>query len=151
MRAVRPQVMPHYILAEIRREMQREAAQKEADSEKGQMGIFRDTALHRADFRLAELDRTNPEALGILKAARRVATARCDGESETRPMELLEKRLRKLDTGDLGVLAHMIMAWHPNVRAAATGQGGIWAMATEILNSAARRLLRERPMFEAVA
>ena len=65
-------------------------------------------------------------------------------------MELLEKRLVKLDTGDLNVLAIMIMAWHSNVRATATGQGGIWAMATEVLNSAARRLLKDRPMFEVI-
>ena len=145
MRAVQPRGMPPFIPAVVRREMQREAAPK-----KGQLGIFRDTALHRADFRFAELDRTNPEARGILKAAKRVAVARCDGESETRPAELLEKRLRKLDTGDLNVLSVMVMAWHPNVRAVATGQGGIWAMATEILNFTARRLLKERPMFEVI-
>ena len=149
MRAVRPPGIPLSILEAIRHEMQREAAQK-ATPKNGLLGIFRDTALHRADFRYAELDRTNPEARAILKAAKRVALARCDGESETRPTELLEKRLRKLNTGDLNVLSVMIMAWHPNVRAMATGQGGIWAMATEILNTAARRLLRERPMFEAI-
>ena len=56
----------------------------------------------------------------------------------------------ELDTGDLNVLAITIMAWDPNVRATATGQGGIWAMATEVLNSAAMRLLKGRPMFEVI-
>ena len=124
--------------------------QKEPARKQGQLGIFRDTALHRADFRYAELDRSNPEARRILTAAKRVATARHKGDSETRPMELLEKCLGKLSTDDLGVLAHMVMAWHPNVRAVATGRGGIWAMATVLLNSAARRLLKDRPMFEVV-
>ena len=151
MRAVQPRGRESYILEAIRHEMQREAAQKETPPETGQLGIFRDTVLHRADFRYAELDRRNPEARSILRAAKRVALARCDGEPESRPLELLEKRLRKLDTGDLNVLAVMVMAWHPNVRALATGQGGIWGMATEVLNSAARRLLRDRPMFEVVA
>ena len=140
-----PSGISPYLLRQLVRE-----AQKEVEPPRGQLGIFRDTALHRADFRLAELDRTNPEALGILKAAKRVATARWKGEPETRPMELLEKRLVKLDTGDLNVLAITITAWHPNVRATATGQGGIWAMATEVLNSAAMRLLKGRPMFEVI-
>ena len=74
MSRARPTGISPYLLRQLVRE-----AQKEVEPPQNQLGIFRDTALHRADCRLAELDRTNPEALGILKAAKRVATARCEG------------------------------------------------------------------------
>ena len=113
-------------------------------------GIFRKTVLHRCDFRMAELDRTNPEARSILRAAKRVALARHEGRTEGKTTKKLEKLLEGLDTSDLGVLAHIIMLWHPSTEAMATGKGGIWAMASSIVNEVAGRLLKTRPMFEIV-
>ena len=58
------------------------------------------------------------------------------------------RRLRDCDTGQLNHLAVMYVIssqWN-----GATGQGGIWAMASEKVNLLAREVLKDRPMFEVV-
>lgn len=112
--------------------------------------LFRDTLLSRSDMRYAELDRENPEAKSLMTSAKRVALARHSGKPAERPLTTLRTRLEALDTADLGVLAHIVMLWHPTTHAAATGQGGIWAMATRIVNDTARQILKTRPAFELI-
>ena len=58
MSRARPTGISPYLLRQILE------AQKEVEPPQNQLGIFRDTALHRADCRLAELDRTNPGGPG---------------------------------------------------------------------------------------
>lgn len=44
----------------------------------------------------------------------------------------------------------MYMIQHPNIRAFATGSGGVWAMASRHVNECAKAVLAERPAFEIV-
>ena len=100
------------------------------------------------DFRYAEINRENETGTKILRAAKRAAQSVHKGAPLDKPLDALKRLLEPLETQDLNVLAAMHMIWHPTVMAGATGQGGIWAMASDIVNNAARDVLRSRPAFE---
>ena len=70
--------------------------------------------------------------------------------AETAEQEVTKLRelLEPLDMGRLNQLVIMLMIsrrWN-----GATGQGGIWAAASKIVNDTARVVARKRPMFELI-
>ena len=99
-------------------------------------------------MRHAIIDAKHPEGKKILSAARQAARERLDGECDGPGRRRLQKLLGKLDTGQLNHLAVMLMI--SDKYCGATGQGGIWAAASEAVNDAARAALRGRPKFELI-
>ena len=103
------------------------------------------------DMRYAVLNRDNPRAKGILNAAKAYAAEAWKygpGAHGSAKRALLERRLRECHTGELNHLACMMVISHQ--WQGATGQGGVWSMASELANEMAREVLKERPMFEVV-
>ena len=96
------------------------------------------------DARLAIIDEKHTMGKAILRAAR---TAARENRPEKRASAL--KRLRgllaDLPMSELNALAVMWMI--SNKWCGATGQGGIWAAASEIVNTEARAVLKTRPAF----
>ena len=93
---------------------------------------------------LAILDEQDHMAKRILREAKRAAVLEWQGEPDARAK--LRRTFEELPTADLNVLALMWMI--SNRWNGATGQGGIWAMASRLVNESALEELRTRPMFE---
>ena len=102
-----------------------------------------------ANMRMAYLDRNHPVGKKVSALCRRAATAKWKGENEQKHRDNLLKYLTGMDMGDLNHLACMYMI--DRRFSGATGQGAIWAMASDICNEVARESLKDRPMFEAVS
>lgn len=89
------------------------------------------------DIRLVYLDDADATARGILRASKRAALARMRGDrgEEGRATAQLCDRLSCLN---LAALARLAVCYMVSPRwCAATGAGGIWAVASEIVNAAA--------------
>ena len=98
------------------------------------------------DLRYCTIDLEDPVGKTILSAARRAASLKYKNKSMTTALSLLERRMTDLDMEQLNHLAMMYMI--SNQWDGATGQGGIWAIASDIVNKMARKILKTRPMFE---
>lgn len=101
-------------------------------------------------MQLCALDPDDPVARNIMRKARYAAMLKHDRKDNGCVRDQLRAVMEPLDMGQLNMLAVMLMIVHPNVHAAATGTGGIWAMASVIVNEVARELLKDRPAFELV-
>ena len=104
----------------------------------------------RGDLRLAMIDAGDPTGKAILRAARTAAAegdlVRNRPERRDRALDRLRRLIQPLTTDDLNALAFMWMIsdqWN-----GATGEGGIWAVASEIVNDESRAILKTRPAFE---
>ena len=106
------------------------------------------------DLRMAKIDDLDPAGRRILQTARTAAIEgrSYPGHTKGRPdrhnaaLGRLEKLLTPLDTETLNALALMWVIcdrWN-----GATGEGGCWAVASELVNAAARRVLKDRPAIE---
>ena len=100
------------------------------------------------DMRFAILRTSDPVGKKLLRSAKRAALAKWRLGAYDKEKLSLKKALSSLTTGDLNHLAvmHMISAnWQ-----GATGEGGIWAMASDIVNETAREVLAGRSAFEVI-
>ena len=104
------------------------------------------------NLRYAALNLEDKTAARISRQARAVATAEHKGDKEgvEKGRATLLKQIRGLDTGPINILSVMYMIRHPDIRALATGAGGVWAMASRHVNECAKAVLAERPAFEIV-
>ena len=93
------------------------------------------------------MDADNKLAKQVRQLARKSARAKAVSDQNEARNALLTL-CQRLDTGTLNFLAVVLMI-APNWNGA-TGQGGVWAKASNICNTVAREALRTRPMFEVV-
>ena len=99
------------------------------------------------DLRMACVDKDDPTGKRILRLAKSAAVEYLDGKEAKSRVKLVDL-FKDLSTNDLNPLAMMWMILHPTIRAGATGEGGIWAAASDIVNDVALEVLRDRPAFE---
>ena len=92
------------------------------------------------DMRFAVMDSKHKTAKVIRRIAKRDSKFR------------VSSALRSVfETLDMSTLNHLAVAYMIDSRwNGATGEGGVWAAASELCNMTAREVLRTRPMFEAV-
>ena len=106
--------------------------------------------INHFDIRYSEMDTSDKQAQKILRSGRKVAVAKLKGTDTSKPLKFLIKNLTELNTDVLNILSCIYMVKHPTIHAGATGQGGIWAMVSDIINDEARKILQSRPMFEVI-
>ena len=105
----------------------------------------------RYPAQMAQLDRRDATAKRIGRLARDVAMGRFYADAKAKAavsQPKLDALLAGLPMDALNVLAVLWMVYHPTAEAGATGQGGIWAAASDVVNERARLALRVRPAFE---
>ena len=101
------------------------------------------------DIRYSVLDHSNPRATAILNKARAAASRRWRGMSNHRELTTLRQEMEDLNMDQLNRLSAMAMiSGRFNT---ATGEGAVWATASEIVNRMASEILRTRSHFEAIA
>ena len=126
---------------------------------KGDLAMFQLSPIHTngprgpiPDLRYAALNLDDETSARIAKYAKAAAMGEHKGDKdgvEKRRAALLGQ-IRGLGTGPVNILSVMYMIRHPDIRALATGSGGVWAMASRHVNECAQIVLAERPAFEVV-
>lgn len=98
--------------------------------------------INTKDARLSRIDDSDPMGKKLLRDARKSYNG--DKEAHGRLVE----NMKSLNTG---LLNHLCVMWMVSDKyCGATGQGGIWAAASEIINNEARNILKNRPLFEII-
>ena len=103
------------------------------------------------DMRYASLNGSHPTAKRVRTLARAVASKEYGGDPKApAAREKLREFLIPMPVDDLNVFAVMYMIVPVSGEMGATGKGGIWAMASAVVNEVALDVLKDRPMFEIV-
>ena len=100
------------------------------------------------DFRYSMIDENHAVGKLILSTSRRAASKHIKNQDYSKEQEKLSNIYTNLDMGEINILSAMYMI--SNQWNGATGQGSIWAVASEIVNNTARQELKQRPVFETV-
>ncbi len=82
----------------------------------------------------------------ILNTSRRAASKHIRNQDNKKDIQKLEQIFKELELDKINILSVMLMI--SNKWNGATGQGGIWATASEIVNNIAKQELKNRPIFE---
>ena len=100
------------------------------------------------DYRYWIIDEKHNIGKQILTISRRAASKHIKNQDNAKEKEKLLSIFKNLDLGEVNALSSMYMIstkWN-----GATGQGGIWACASEIINALAKQELKNRPMVEVI-
>ena len=80
----------------------------------------------------SELDESDPNVATVVRVARREAR-----DPLAAPSEKLVQACAELASDHLDHARRVVMVRHPDVRAGASGSGGIWAVVSRLVNEAA--------------
>ena len=98
-------------------------------------------------FQMWQVDRDSLGGRRLLLAAKRAAVAEWKNNDPANARLQLKKIITSLGPDALAPLCFMWMLVHPTTHAGATGAGGIWAMASRIVNEVAKEISRDLPTF----
>ena len=84
----------------------------------------------------------------ILSTSRRAASKHIRNQDNSKEIKKLENLFNTLSLDTINILSSILII--SNKWNGATGQGGVWAAASEIVNNIAKQELKNRPMFEII-